>query len=247
MLSQKIAVVTGAGGGIGRECAKILAKEHAHVLVIGRHEENIKETVQQILDDGYQASYSKCDVSKEKDIKRLKTLIEEKFGKIDILVNNAALFLPTDLLKKDIEDEWQKMIDVNINGVIQMVHTCLPYMMQQKDASIINLASVDAFAGCMNYTGYSMTKGAVVSFSRSLALDLGKYNIRVNVVAPGITDTPMTHDRIEQNKEKYLKRLVLKRIGTDQDIANAVLFLASGMSNYVTGEVLNVNGGLQFV
>lgn len=246
MLTQKTAVITGAGGGIGRECAKVLAREHAHILLIGRHEENIKETARQIAEEGYQASYFKCDVAEKEDVKKLSEYIG-KLGKIDILVNNAALFLQTDILKKELEEEWQKMIRVNIGGVIEMVHLCLPYMMCEEGASIINLASVDAFAGCQNYTGYSMTKGAVVSFSRSLALDVGKYGIRVNVVAPGITDTPMTHNRIEKNREKYLNRLVIKRIGTDRDIANAVLFLASDLSSYITGEVLNVNGGLQFV
>lgn len=246
MLTHKTAVVTGAGGGIGRECAKVLAREHAHVLLIGRHEENIKETAKQIAEEGYTATYFQCDVAKKEDLKRLGAYME-KLGKIDILVNNAALFLKTDILKRELEAEWEKMIQVNICGVIEMVHLCLPYMMTEEGASIINLASVDAFAGCQNYTGYSMTKGAVVSFSRSLALDIGKYGIRVNVVAPGITDTPMTHERIEKNKEKYLNRLVLKRIGTDTDIANAILFLASDRSSYITGEVLNVNGGLQFV
>lgn len=246
MLTHKTAVVTGAGGGIGRECAKVLAREHAHVLLIGRHEENIKETAKQIAEEGYTATYFQCDVAQKEDLKRLGAYME-KLGKIDILVNNAALFLKTDILKRELEAEWEKMIQVNICGVIEMVHLCLPYMMTEEGASIINLASVDAFAGCQNYTGYSMTKGAVVSFSRSLALDIGKYGIRVNVVAPGITDTPMTHERIEKNKEKYLNRLVLKRIGTDTDIANAILFLASDRSSYITGEVLNVNGGLQFV
>ena len=247
MLTGKIALVTGAGGGIGRECAKVLAEQNACVLAIGRHEDNIKETVEQIKAEGKTAYFLKCDVANKNDLKVLKEWIEKNVKRVDVLVNNAALFLPTDILKEELENEWEKMIQVNIEGVIQMIHICIPYMIAQNGASIINLASVDAFAGCKNYSGYSMTKGAVVSLSRSLALDLGEYNVRVNVVAPGITDTPMTHARIMNNKEKYLERLVLKRIGEDRDIANAVLFLASNLSSYITGEVLNVNGGLQFV
>lgn len=247
MLTNKIALVTGAGSGIGRECTRVLAKENATVIVVGRREKNVSETAELIRNENGKATYFVCDVSKMDDISKLKKYIEVNFGKIDILVNNAALFLPTDLTKESLEDAWKNMIDVNINGVLYMTHCCLPYMIHSNDASIINIASVDAFAGCLNYTGYSMTKGAVVSFSRSLALDIGKYNVRVNVVAPGITDTPMTHERIEKNKEAYIERLVLRRIGADKDIANAVLFLASDMSSYITGEVLNVNGGLQFV
>lgn len=247
MLTDKVALITGGGSGIGKECAKLFAKHHATVIIIGRNESKIEESARSIDPEGKSVFGKKCDVSIDEDVNQLISWVNEKFGRIDILVNNAALFLPTDILKEELQDEWEKMIDVNIKGTIKMIQKCVPFMVKNNEGSIVNISSVDAFAGCLNYAGYSMTKGAVVSLTRGLALDLGRYNIRVNAVAPGITDTPMTHTRIEENRDKYLSRLVLKRIGKDTDIANAVLFLSSVMSSYITGEVINVNGGLQFV
>lgn len=247
MLSGKVAIITGGGSGIGNECARLFAEQHATVIIIGRNATKIEGSARVIDPEGKCVYGRQCDVSKSEEVDELTKWVKEKFGRIDILVNNAALFLPTDILREELQDEWGKMIDVNIKGMIRMIHRCVPFMVNNKGGCIVNLSSVDAFAGCLNYAGYSMTKGAVVSLTRGLALDLGRYNIRVNAVAPGITDTPMTHERIEENKDKYLNRLVLKRIGKDTDIANAVLFLSSELSSYITGEVINVNGGLQFV
>ena len=128
MLSGKIAVVTGAGGGIGRECCRILARNNADVIVVGRHEQNIRETSDMIKDEGFKSNPFLCDVSDRKNIDLFSDYIKKEYGRIDILVNNAGLFLPTDILAGQISDEWQKMIDVNIKGVISMTHASVPFM-----------------------------------------------------------------------------------------------------------------------
>ena len=247
MLHGKTVLVTGAGGGIGRACAVMMAKEHAQVYITGRREAPLKETAQIIEAQGGSCAYSCCDVSDDIQVKSLIMSVMAKYGKIDTVVNNAAVFLKTDILSEELEESWQELMDVNVMGMIRVIHAALPKMIENGGGSIINLSSIDAFSGCRGYTGYSAAKGAVVSLTRGLALELGQYDIRVNAVAPGITDTPMTHARIEAGREAYLSRLAIKRIGKDEDIAGAVLFLASDFSSYMTGEVLNVNGGMQFV
>ncbi|MGN1160594.1 MAG: SDR family NAD(P)-dependent oxidoreductase [Lachnospiraceae bacterium] len=247
MLKGKTVLITGAGGGIGRACAVMMAHEHAQVFITGRREEPLKETAQMITEQGGVCDYCCCDVSKEKEVEALLQAVIRRYGRLDTLVNNAAVFLQTDIRSPELEDSWQQLLDVNVMGMVKVIHAALPYLIENGSGSIINLSSIDAFSGCLKYTGYSAAKGAVVSLTRGLALELGQYDIRVNAVAPGITDTPMTHERIESGREKYLARLALKRIGRDEDIAGAVLFLASDLSTYITGEVLNVNGGMQFV
>lgn len=247
MLKGKTVLVTGAGGGIGRACAVMLAKQHALVYITGRREAPLIETARMIEEQGGSCAYSCCDVSDEAQVETLIMSVAARFGKLDTVVNNAAVFLKTDILSEKLEESWQQLMDVNVMGMIKVIHAALPKLIESGGGSIINLSSIDAFSGCKGYTGYSAAKGAVVSLTRGLALELGQYNIRVNAVAPGITDTPMTHARIEAGRDAYLSRLAIKRIGRDEDIAGAVLFLASDLSSYITGEVLNVNGGMQFV
>lgn len=247
MMKQKNVLITGAGSGIGRACAIQMAKEGKRVLITGRVKESLEATKNMIEEAGGFCDYITGDVSNCEEVKYIVSHFCEKYGTIDILVNNAAVFLTTDILGKEQETNWERLIDINVLGVVNMIHQVVPGMVEEKEGSIVNISSIDAFAGCYGYTGYSATKGAIVSLTRSLALELGKYNIRVNAVAPGITDTPMTHQRIEQNKDKYLSRLALQQIGKAEDIANAITFLASDQSKYITGEILNVNGGMQFV
>lgn len=247
MLTGKTVLITGAGGGIGRACAVMMAKANAQIYITGRREEPLRETAALVKEAGGRCCYMTCDVSKEEQVKKLAAAVIDEYGRLDTVVNNAAVFLKTDIMSLELESSWQEMFDVNVMGIIHVIHATVPYLIQNGGGSIINLSSIDAFSGCLHYTGYSATKGAVVSLTRGLALDLGGSHIRVNAVAPGITDTPMTHERIEAGREKYLSGLALKRIGRDEDIAGAVLFLASDLSSYITGEVINVNGGMQFV
>lgn len=246
MLNEKIMLITGGGCGIGRACAVMAVKEHAKVFIIGRREEPLRETKKIITEMGGTCAYKVCDISKAEEAENIAKEVVKVFGKLDCVINNAAVFLTTDIQSEHLEESWQKMFDVNVMGMIRVIHGAIPFM-KEAGGSIINLSSIDAFSGCKGYSGYSATKGAVISLTRALALELGEHNIRVNAVAPGITDTPMTHERILHGKEGYLQKLALKRIGRDEDIAGAVIFLTSDNSSFITGEVINVNGGMQFI
>ena len=245
MLKGKTVLITGAGGGIGRACAVMMAHEHAQVFITGRREEPLKETAQMITEQGGVCDYCCCDVSKEKEVEALLQAVSRRYGRLDTLVNNAAVFLQTDIRSPELEDSWQKLLDVNVMGMVKVIHAALPYLIENGSGSIINLSSIDAFSGCVNYTGYSAAKGAVVSLTRGLALELGQYDIRVNAVAPGITRTDMVAALPKEMIEPLVNRIPLRRIGEAEDIANAFLFLSSDMASYVTGEILSVDGAMR--
>ncbi|MCC2879524.1 SDR family oxidoreductase [Enterocloster sp. OA13] len=247
MLTGKTALITGAGSGIGRRIAICMAGQNARVFLVGRRKEALEETVRLCGSGKGEAAYMPCDISREEDVKAAVAEAVHIFGTIDTVVNNAALFLETDILKPHLEDSWMKMLDVNVMGIIRVIHEAIPYLIRHEKSSVINLSSIDAFSGCKGYAGYSAAKGAVVSLTRGLAVDLGVYGVRVNAIAPGITKTPMTQARIKADRDNYIARTLLKRIGTDKDIADAALFLASDMADYITGEVLQVNGGMQMI
>ena len=143
-------------------------------------------------------------------------------------------------------EQWQQTVDINLTGMFNVTRALAPVMAENGSGSIISIASVDAFQGCRNYSHYAMTKAGVVGLSRTLAQELGPKGIRVNAIAPGIMLTEMTRDRVEANKDAYLARVPIGRIGVPEDIANAALFLASEMSSYITGQVIHVNGGMYF-
>lgn len=245
MLSGKTVFITGAGSGIGRKIAIMMSRQHAEVYLVGRTIENIRETATIIHKEGGDVGYCKCDVSDAAEVRAAVQKAVDYFGKLDTVINNAAIFEPSNILNKELEKTWRETFEVNLMGTVHVICEASPHLIRNGKGSIINIVSVDAYDGCKGYSAYSASKGGVVSLTKSLALDLGQYFIRVNAIAPGITDTPMTHDRIMENKEKYLNRLVLKRIGEDTDIAHAAVFLTSDMADYITGQVLHVNGGLR--
>ena len=245
MLSGKNVFVTGATSGIGRQAALQLGKWHANVFIIGRNANRLEETEKMLKAEGITVYSQNCDIADAEAVNQTAAYAVEKMGGMDILVNSAGIFEPTDI-QAPIDATWKRHFEINVDGTYNVVNAFLPYLKKNEKSSVVNVASVDAYQGCRGYAAYAASKGAVVSLSKEMALELGEYNIRVNVVAPGITDTNMTHERILENKEKYLKSLVLKRIGRAEDIANAICFLASDMSDYITGEVIHVNGGMRF-
>ena len=247
MLDGKTVLISGAGGGIGRASAIAMVRCHANVFMLGRREAALDETARLTGDDGTHIGYMACDITNLNDVKMAIEKAVATFGKLTSVLNNAAVFFKTDILSKALEPSWEQNFRVNIMGTIHVIHESIPYLMQNQKSSIINISSIDAYSGCKGYTGYSASKGAVISLTRGLALDLGQYNIRVNAIAPGITDTPMTHQRIEAKREEYLSKVAIKRIGKAEDIADSAVFLASDMSDYITGQVIQVNGGMQFI
>lgn len=245
LLENKVAFITGAGRGIGREIALKMASEGASIVIADIDKDTMDTAKKDIEALGVRAFAVRTDISDERSVKESVDAVIKAFGKIDILVNNAAIFKKAPFLEMT-GDMWDFTTNINLKGVFHVTRSVASIMAKNKQGAIISISSVDAFQGCRDYSHYAATKAGVVGLSRTLAQELGPYNIRVNVIAPGIMLTDMTRDRVEANKEAYLAKVPIGRIGVPEDIANAALFLASDLSSYITGQVIHVNGGMYF-
>lgn len=245
MLENKVALITGSGRGIGREIALKMASQGASVVISDIDEKTMNATCEEVKALGVPSIAVRMDISDEESVAGAVDAILAEFGRIDILVNNAAIFKKAPFLAMT-AGEWQQTVDINLTGLFNVTRAVAPHMEENRSGAIISIASVDAFQGCRDYSHYAMTKAGVVGLSRTLAQEFGPYNLRVNVIAPGIMLTEMTRDRVEANMEAYLAKVPIGRIGVPEDIANAALFLASDMSSYITGQVIHVNGGMYF-
>lgn len=226
LLENKIALITGAAQGIGAAIAECFVKEGARVCLIDVNPEN--------------ALTITADITKKKDVQNAVALTLEKFGKIDILVNNAGII--RDGLAANIsEDDWDAVMDVNLKGAFFCCQEVFPHM-KKNGGSIVNIAS-RAWLGNIGQSNYSASKGGLVSLTRTLALEWARYQINVNAVAPGLIDTPMTRALSKEVLARLLRLQPTGKTGTSQDIANAVAFLASDKANFITGQVLHVDGG----
>lgn len=243
-LEGKVAIVTGARRGIGRAIALKLAKEGASVVVTDLSKDDCEAVVKEIKGLGSNGLAMKLDVTNEKDVKRVVESTKKKFGRIDILVNNAGIFIQEDLEKMD-SSTINKIIDVNLKGAVSFIKQVIPIMKKQRYGKIINIASIAGFVSFEKSSIYCATKGAMVNMTRELAVELGKYRINVNGVAPGVIETKMTEGLLKDKKTKseLLKNIPYGRTGKPEDIANAVAFLASDESEYITGETIVVDGG----
>jgi NAD(P)-dependent dehydrogenase (short-subunit alcohol dehydrogenase family) len=246
-LENKVAIITGARRGMGKADALLMAKEGAKVVIADISQEECQLVVYEIEKAGGQAMAVKCDVSNKKEVDEMVQKTIEKFGKLDILVNNAGIcqFKPfLDLT----EEEWDKTIDINLKGYFLCAQAAAKEMVKQKSGVIVNIASIamgQQGVGFPTLAHYSASKGGIVAMTETMALELGPYNIRVNAIAPGAIETPMI-DPVKQDPkvmEGILARLPLHRVGRPEEIANAVLFLSSDDSSYVTGSVVVVDGG----
>ncbi len=238
------ALVTGASRGIGRELALRLADEGYDIVVNYLfEEEDYAGTVKEIEAKGVKAVAIKADVSKFDQVEGMMKQAVEAFGTIDVLVNNAGI-TRDGLLARMKEEDFDMVISVNLKSVFNCCRHAVPYMMKQKHGRIINMASVVGLAGQGGQTNYSASKAGIIGFTKSLAQEIGSRNITVNAVAPGFVETPMTDAMPEKAREQVLGSIPLKRGGTVKDIADAVAFLASEQSSYITGHVLSVNGGM---
>ncbi|MFN0119171.1 MAG: 3-oxoacyl-[acyl-carrier-protein] reductase [Blastocatellia bacterium] len=242
-LTGQIALVTGGSQGIGRATALALADCGADVAVMARTLEKCEAVATEIRDRGRRALAIQGDMGNGADISAAVARVGAEFGPISILVNNAAITRDNLALRMKRED-WDAVINTNLTGVFLMIQQVLPMMTKARRGRIINLTSVVAQAGNIGQANYIAAKSGVIGLTRAMAREYAVRNITVNAVAPGFIETPMTAALNEAAREAMLGQVPLKRAGTDADIAHAVAFLASDEAGYITGHVLNVNGGM---
>jgi 3-oxoacyl-[acyl-carrier protein] reductase len=243
-LKNKVAIVTGAGQGIGREVALSLAKEGAKV-VVSDITEKINDVVKEIEKIGYQALAIKTDVSNRKETEKMVKETVKKFGRIDILVNNAGIYPFKNLLDMK-EEDWDKVLNINLKGVFNCTKAVVPKLIEQKYGKIISIASIAGFrVGYVGLTHYCASKAGIVGFTKAAALELAQYGINMNAIASGAIETPTVKASMDEKSKKAFEQMVpMRRYGQPIDIANLVVFLASDESSYITGECIVVDGGL---
>jgi 3-oxoacyl-[acyl-carrier protein] reductase len=242
-LQGHVALVTGASQGIGRACALTLAKAGATVALAARNEQKLKEVVAQIEAEGGKASAFRLDVASEEAIKSTVKEISAQLGKIDILVNNAGITRDTLLLRMKRAD-WDDVLATNLSAPFLLTQAVLSGMLKQRWGRIINITSVVGEMGAPGQANYASSKAGLIGLTLSVAREVASRSITVNAVAPGYIDTAMTGALTEEQRQAITAQIPLGRQGSDSDVANAVLFLASNEAGYITGHVLDVNGGM---
>lgn len=241
---NKVALVTGATRGIGKEIAKTFAKEGYDIAINYRKEnEDLENTKNEIEAIGVKCLTVQGDVSNFEDCERFVKEIIDEYGKIDVLVNNAGITKDTLLMRMQKED-FDQVVDVNLGGTFNVTKNVINYMLKAKTGRIINISSVVGVSGNAGQTNYAASKAGIIGFTKSLAKEVASRSILVNAVAPGFIETDMTNVLKDEVKEGIAKQIPLKRMGTVSDVANVVKFLASDESAYITGQVINVDGGM---
>jgi 3-oxoacyl-[acyl-carrier protein] reductase len=242
-LKEKVAIVTGASQGIGRDTALALAEAGAKVAVAARSEEKLQALVAEIHATGGCAFAVKMDVADPEQVKAGFKQVLEKFGRLDILVNNAAITRDGLSMRMKLDD-WEAVLRTNLTGAHLCIQQALPTMMKARVGRIINISSVVASSGNAGQANYVAAKAGLIGLTKAIAIEIASRNITVNAVAPGFVATPMTDVLPDKVKEELKTRIPLGRMGSARDVAVAIVFLASDEAAYITGHVLNVNGGL---
>ncbi|MDC0204583.1 3-oxoacyl-[acyl-carrier-protein] reductase [Flavobacteriales bacterium] len=244
LLEGKTIIITGASRGIGKGIAQLFAQQGANIaFTYLSSDEKAKALAKELSVNGYKAQGYKSDASNFEAAQQLADNVMEEFGSIDVLVNNAGI-TKDGLIMRMSEEDFDSVMDVNMKSVFNMTKAVLPTMLRQKKGSIINMSSVVGVKGNAGQANYSASKAAINGFTKSTALELGSRNIRCNSIAPGFIETEMTKVLGEEVVQEWRDQVPLKRGGTPDDIANTTLFLASDMSAYITGQVINVCGGM---
>ena len=242
-MSKKTVVITGSSRGIGRACAILFAKNNYNVVInYNKSKELAEELFNDLKEAGYSVDIFKADISNRFEAISLINHCIGKFGKIDVLINNAGISqnkLFTDIT----DDDWNKMMGTNLNGIFYTTQKALQYMLPECSGKIINISSIWGMVGGSYEVHYSTSKAAIIGMTKALAKELGPSNIQVNCIAPGVIQTDMLNDIDEEIIEGLIEETPLMRIGTVDDIANCALFLASDKSDFITGQVISPNGG----
>lgn len=241
---DKVAMITGATRGIGKQIALTLANEGYNIVLNYRTEnDELKQLKNEIESKNVKCLAVQGDVTNFEDCKQMIESTIKEFGKIDVLVNNAGITKDM-LLARMKEEDFKQVIDVNLVGTFNMTKNVISYMMKARNGKIINISSVVGIAGNAGQTNYSASKAGIIGFTKSLAKEVASRNILVNAIAPGFIETNMTDVLKQEVKDEIAKNIPLKRMGTPQDVANVVKFLASEDSSYITGQVISVDGGM---
>ena len=243
-MKNKIVLITGSSRGIGKTIALKFASLGASIALndIPSQENTLKETKREIENQNGIAEYFLADISNYKDVERMINEIKEKFGKIDVLVNNAGICLDKTLAKMSVE-EWQKVIDVNLTGVFNCSKAALPLIIPNK-GKIISMSSVVGQRGNFGQTNYGATKAGIIGFTKSLSKEVGKFGVTVNAIAPGFIRTKLTEIIPEKFKTQITMLTSLGRFGEPEEVADLIIFLASDKASFITGAVINIDGGL---
>lgn len=243
-LKDKVAVVTGASQGIGRATSLALAEAGAKVAVTARSAEKLAALAAEITKAGGEALAVQMDVSGAESVKSAFKQVQERFGRIDILVNNAAITKDMLEMRMKLED-WEAVLRTNLTGAHLCIQQALPGMIRQRSGRIINISSVVAETGNAGQANYVASKAGLIGLTRAVAMEVASRGITVNAVAPGFVETPMTDPLPQELKDKMKAMIPLGRFGADRDVAAAIIFLASDEAGYITGHVLDVNGGMR--
>jgi 3-oxoacyl-[acyl-carrier protein] reductase len=244
LLKDKVSLITGGTRGIGKGICQTFAREGAHVVFTYRSSSSEAEELEKELQAmGVKSKGYKSDAADFAQAEELIKNVVEEFGSLDVLINNAGITKDT-LLMRMSEEQWDDVINVNMKSVFNLTKASLRTFLKQKSGSIINMSSVVGVKGNAGQANYAASKSGINGFTKSVALELGSRNIRCNAIAPGFIETEMTGKLGEDVLEKWRSGIPMKRGGTPEDVANACLFLASDLSGYITGQVLNVDGGM---
>ena len=244
MEERKTVLVTGASRGIGKEVAMLYAENGYDVIINYVSDKTDVEGIKKEFEEkNVKCLLVKADVSKEEEVANLVNKAIEEFGKIDVLVNNAGI-TKDNLLMRMSEEEFDKVIEINLKGTFLVTKAVTKYMMKKRQGSIINLASVVGVVGNAGQSNYSASKAGIIGFTKSVAKELASRNIRANAVAPGFIETDMTSVLKDEVKENIYNQIPLKRMGNAREVAELIYFLGSEKSSYITGQVINVDGGM---
>ncbi|USD13721.1 SDR family oxidoreductase [Priestia megaterium] len=246
-LTGKTAIITGGGRGLGEQMAEGLTEAGANIVLCSRKQEACQQVADRLARLDVKTLALTCDISQPEDIKNVVHQTIETFGRIDILINNSGATWGAPVEEMPLE-AWKKVMNINVTGTFLMSQEAGKEMIKQKAGKIINIASIAGLGGTdpqyMDTIGYNTSKGAVITFTKDLAVKWGQHNIQVNAIAPGFFPTKMSGAIMEQGKDYFLSQTPLKRFGSDADLKGAAVFLASAASNYITGDILTVDGGV---